>query len=86
VSDTSTTTYKSYWLAWFCLFLITLAMVFIGSKPVLAIGMMVKALIIALFFMHLAFEKKSLIYSVGVGILVTTAVLVVLLVPDGRAM
>ncbi len=86
MSNATTTSYKSYWIAWFVLLMITLAMVSIGNKPVLALGMTVKALVIALFFMHLAFEKKSLIYSVGIGILVTTAVLVVLLVPDGRAM
>ncbi|HJP02254.1 MAG TPA: hypothetical protein QF764_10840 [Planctomycetota bacterium] len=86
MSEKATHSYGSYWIAWFVLLLITLAMVFIGSKPVLAGGMIVKAAIIALFFMHLAFEKKSLIYTVLIGIFATTAVLVVLVAPDGTAM
>ncbi len=86
MSDASTTSYKSYWMAWFLLLLITIAMVFIGSKTVLALGMMVKAAVIAMFFMHLAFERKSLVYTVIVGLMVTTAVMVVLFIPDGMAM
>ncbi len=61
-------------------------MVFIGSKTILAAGMTLKAAIIAMFFMHLGSEKKGLIYSVLIGVLVMTAFLVVLLVPDGAHM
>ncbi|MDP6539840.1 MAG: hypothetical protein QF903_02325 [Planctomycetota bacterium] len=86
MSQNASHSYGSYWIAWFVLLLITLAMVFIGSKPVLAAGMVVKAAIIAMFFMHLAFEKKSLVYTVLIGIFATTAVLVVLVAPDGAAM
>jgi len=45
MSEKATHSYGSYWIAWFVLLLITLAMVFIGSKPVLAGGMIVKAAI-----------------------------------------
>ena len=78
--------YKTYWLAWLVLLILTLVMVFVGSKPVLAIGMLLKALIIGLLFMHLKFERASLVLAVVLGIFLTTAILVVLLVPDGMAM
>ncbi len=86
MSKTTTSAYRPYWTAWFILLVITVAMVFIGSKAILALGMTLKAAIIAMFFMHLGREKKGLIYSVLIGVLVMTAFLVVLLVPDGAHM
>ena len=78
--------YGIYWKAWFVLLLVTLAMVFIGSKPILALGMCVKAGTIALLFMHLKDESRALICTVLLGMLVTAAILVVLLIPDGLGM
>ena len=78
--------YKAYWGAWLILLLVTLAMVFIGSKPVLMAGMLIKASIIALLYMHLKFERMGLVLTVILGIFATTALLVVLIVPDGMAM
>ena len=77
---------KSYWIAWLVLLGVTVAMVFIGSKPILVTGMVVKAAIIALLYMHLKFERMGLVLTVLLGIFATTAVLVVLVVPDGMAM
>jgi len=78
--------YKTYWIAWFVLLLITVAMVFIGSKPVLVLGMAVKAAIIAMLFMHLKFEKRGLIMTVVLGILLTTSMMVVIFIPEGNQM
>jgi hypothetical protein len=78
--------YRPYWIAWVVLLVLTLAMVFIGSRPVLVAGMLAKATIITLLYMHLCFEQKRLALTVLLGIFATTAVLVVLLVQDGRAM
>ncbi len=79
-------TYKTYWVIWFILLALTVAMVFIGAKPVLIGGMLVKASLITLIYMHLVHEKKNLIWTVILGIFLTSAVLVVLMVPDGKAM
>jgi cytochrome c oxidase subunit IV len=86
MSQSHSPSYKTYWIAWAVLLVITLAMVFIGHKPVLAGGMVLKAAIIAFLYMHLKFERMGLILTVVLGIFATTAVLVVLLVPDGMAM
>jgi cytochrome c oxidase subunit IV len=82
----ATTSYKTYWVFWFVLLVITVAMVFIGNKPVLVSGMLLKATIISLLYMHLKFEKLGLILAVLLGIFATTAVLCVLLIPDALAM
>lgn len=79
-------TYKTYWVIWFILLALTVAMVFIGAKPILIGGMLVKASLITLIYMHLAHEKKNLIWTVLLGIFLTSAVLVVLMIPDGKAM
>jgi len=79
-------TYKTYWVIWFILLTLTVAMVFIGAKPILIGGMLVKASLITLVYMHLVHEKKNLIWTVMLGIFLTSAVLVVLMIPDGKAM
>ncbi|MEQ1892176.1 MAG: cytochrome C oxidase subunit IV family protein [Planctomycetota bacterium] len=78
--------YKTYWLVWFVLLVITVAMVFTGAWPVLIGGMLVKASLISLLYMHLIHEKKNLIWTVLLGIFLTSAFLVGLMIPDGRAM
>lgn len=78
--------YKTYWLVWFVLLAITVAMVFTGARPVLIGGMLVKASLISLLYMHLIHEKKNLIWTVLLGIFLTSAFLVGLMIPDGRAM
>lgn len=79
-------TYKTYWIVWFVLLVITVAMVFTGARPVLIGGMLVKASLISLLYMHLIHEKKNLIWTVLLGIFLTSAFLVGLMIPDGRAM
>ena len=79
-------TYRTYWIVWLVLLLITVAMVFTGARPVLIGGMLFKASLITLLYMHLVHEKKNLIWTVLLGIFLTSGVLVGLLIPDGRAM
>ena len=78
--------YKTYWQAWGVLLVITLAMVFIGSPVVLICGMILKATIIALWFMHLRYERIELVLSVLIGIFAFSLILFFLIVPDGMAM
>jgi hypothetical protein len=77
---------KTYWFAWLILLVITVTMVFLGSKPVLIAGMSVKAAIILLWFMHLKYER--LMFSVGIlaAIFFTALLLFGLIVPDGLSM
>jgi len=66
--------YKLYWLTWFVLLVLTLGMILIGSAtlPKLLVAlllipaMLVKASLIRGYFMHLRFEKLTLILSVAV--------------------
>ncbi len=78
--------YRKYWFAWLCLLIITLAMVSIGSTPVLLLGITMKAAIICLWFMHLRYERWELTLSVLMGIFATALLLFLLIAPDGRAM
>ena len=78
--------YRTYWVAWLCLLAITVAMVFTGTRPVLILGMCVKATIIALWFMHLKYERLDFVLCVLVGIFATGLVLFGLIAPDGMAM
>ena len=77
--------YRGYWIAWLILLVITVVMVALTNPAVLLAGMTVKATIIALWFMHLKFEKTSLIVTVVVASLVTTLILFGLMVPDALA-
>ena len=78
--------YRAYWIAWLVLLLLTVSMVLLGAKPAMVGGMLAKAGIITLLYMHLVHEKKRLLWTVLLGIFLTSAVLVGLLIPDGRAM
>ena len=79
-------TYRTYWGAWLVLLFLTYAMVSLGAKPILVGGMMAKAGIITLLYMHLWHEHRRLFWTVLLGIFLTSAVLVGLIIPDGRAM
>lgn len=78
--------YRTYWTAWLILLALTVAMVFVGAKPVVVGGILAKAAIITLLYMHLAQERRRLVWTVLLGIFLTSAVLVVLIIPDARAM
>lgn len=83
--------YRTYWLTWVLLLLLTLTMVFITQAPLsraliggfLVLGMFTKASLIGAYFMHLRFEKMNLVATVVIAILFTAAVLFLLVAPDG---
>ena len=89
MSQKSTGT-KVYWATWSVLLTFTLVMVWLDgvSIPRLAFvvvmlaAMLAKASLIASNFMHLRFERVSLVLMVIVGLLVTGTLLYVLIVPD----
>ncbi len=82
--------YRVYWIVWFVLLIVTVGMMFLGTAGltaflvlVLLLGMLLKASLIGGYFMHLRFERASLILMVAVGILATAGVLFFLIAPDG---
>ncbi len=82
---------RPYWRIWFFLLALTLMMVFVDQSPIsrvalvliLVIAMLSKAALIAGYFMHLRFEKSSLIVIVVIGLLITGFLLFALIAPDG---
>lgn len=78
--------YRTYWTVWVILLGLTLAMVFLGAKPVVVGGILAKAGLITMLYMHLAQERPRLVWTVLLGIFLTSAVLVTLIIPDGKAM
>lgn len=78
--------YRSYWIAWLVLLILTVAMLAVGN-PTLLLGLvMVKASIIALWFMHLRQERFDVSMAVLIGIVGTGVLLFVVIAPDGKAM
>ncbi|MBI4465326.1 MAG: cytochrome C oxidase subunit IV family protein [Acidobacteria bacterium] len=83
--------YRVYWSTWALLLVLTLAMLateYFSLPKVLLLGLLLvamigKASLIGANFMHLRFEKWSLIAAVAVGILATGAILFVLISFDG---
>ncbi|MEK7468630.1 MAG: hypothetical protein AAB074_14565 [Planctomycetota bacterium] len=61
--------YRSYWIAWGILLVLTLVMISISSKALLLGGILVKSVIIGAWFMHLKHERAILIWSVIAGVL-----------------
>lgn len=88
------TSYRTYWIAWGVLLLLTLLMILIEGSPVakvaavlfLVAAMMVKAALIGGWFMHLKFERMTLVLSVVLGTLLTAAFLFFLIAVDGIQM
>ncbi len=82
--------YRIYVVTWAILLVITVAMLMAESFNMprwflvlfLLAFMMVKAVMIAGNFMHLKFESHALWYIVGGGLLVTSLILFVFLVPE----
>ena len=82
--------YRIYWITWFFLLLVTLAM--LGAEafhmprwflvPFLLAFMMLKAVMIGGNFMHLRFEKRNLAFMVFAGIMVTSLILFLYIAPD----
>ncbi len=83
--------YGIYWSTWGLLLALTLLMLVTGyvSLPkvfvvlVLLAAMLVKASLIGAHFMHLRFEKLTLLLTVAVGIMATAIFLFVLIAFDG---
>ena len=78
--------YGVYLKVWAVLLVITLLMVFFTAKAVLIAGMTLKALLIALWFMHLRYEKLDFVLYVLVSIGLFSLVLFGLIAPDGLVM
>lgn len=78
--------YRSLLVAWLALLVITVTMVFVHRPPVLISGMIAKAAIIALWFMHLRFERKDFVFVFILCLFGTAVVLFGLIIPDGQAM
>ncbi len=83
--------YRIYWFTWALLLGLTLLMLATGylvlPKLVLVVllilAMLIKALLIGAHFMHLRFEKLSLVLAVAGGILATATALFFLISIDG---
>ena len=86
MSTATAPNYRVYLKVWIALLVITLLMVFTRNPSILLPGMAAKATLIALWFMHLKDERKDFIFYVAGSIVIFSAVLFVLLVPDGKAM
>lgn len=83
--------YKTYWVTWALLLVLSLVMLLADGAPAarwalvsfLVVAMLVKASLIGSNFMHLRFEKLSLIVAVAAGILATAAALFFVIAVDG---
>ena len=85
--------YRTYWVIWGVLLALTLIMVVLEAIELptpatvflLSAAMLTKATLITGWFMHLKYETTGLILCVVLGILVTSAFMYFLLIPDGLA-
>ena len=83
--------YRMYWSTWVLLLVLTLVMLgtrFVSLPKVLIAvlliaAMLVKASLIGGHFMHLRFEKLSLVLTVAVGLVATATILFLLIAFDG---
>ena len=83
--------YKGYWILWVVLLTLTVTMIFIGESSMatapqallLLVGSAIKASLIIFFYMHLRFERMSLILVVLVGIFLTSILMFVVPAYDG---
>ena len=82
--------HRFYGVTWLALLALTVIMLLVDSSPlprialllVLLSAMRTKAALIGANFMHLRFERPSLVLMVIVGLLITAALLFGLIVPD----
>ncbi len=85
-----TVPYRTYWRIWGILLVLTLVM--IGTEAVdlprtaglvlLIAAMLTKATLIGGWFMHLRFERASLVWPLVASTIITAAFLYFLLIPD----
>jgi cytochrome c oxidase subunit IV len=84
--------YRTYWIVWGALLALTVTMVVLDQAPLprstfvvlMLAAMLVKATVIAGYFMHLRFERWALVAAVVLGLPINAAILYVLIVPDAR--
>jgi cytochrome c oxidase subunit 4 len=84
--------YRTYWIAWAVLLTLTVTMVVLDqtampSRVLISImlaAMLVKAAVIAAYFMHLRFERWTLVLGIVLGLPINAAILYILIVPDAR--
>jgi cytochrome c oxidase subunit IV len=84
--------YRTYWIAWGALLALTVTMVVLDQAPLprstfivlMLSAMLVKAAVIAGYFMHLRFERWALVAAVVLGLPINAAILYVLIVADAR--
>lgn len=89
--DAHSIRYVTYWITWVMLLVLTFLMIWIGTASfpllltvvLLILAMMMKASLIGAYFMHLRFERLSLVITVAAGILITALLLFVLISFDG---
>ena len=87
MSDThAVAPYRTYWIAWLILLGLTLLMVGVSHPAVLLGGIALKSTIIALWFMHLRWERMRLGLAVAIAIVATTLVLFALIAVDAKSM
>jgi len=83
---------RTYATTWVALLALTIVMLSLESAALprglfvslMVAAMLAKASIISAYFMHLRFERVSLVAMIVIGLLVTATVLYVLIVPDAR--
>ncbi|MCG3146839.1 MAG: hypothetical protein PCFJNLEI_00273 [Verrucomicrobiae bacterium] len=83
---------RTYWLTWLALLGLTLVMILIGSAPLpksamlvlILCGMTVKAGLISANFMHLRFERLSLVATVVASTVFVVVFLYFLIAIDGQ--
>lgn len=88
------TSERTYWVSWATLLVLTVIMLLLEGSGFprgaavlfLAVAMLIKATVIAGWFMHLRFERLALVVSIVASTLATAAVLFFLLIPDGVGM
>jgi len=85
VPEAAAPNYAVYFRIWIVLLAITLAMVFIDNRAFLVLGMSAKAILIALWYMHLKDERKDFIFYIAGSIIIFSLVLFGLIAPDGLA-
>jgi cytochrome c oxidase subunit IV len=92
MSETSSAgSYKGYWITWGIMLVITAIMLVADSLPwarfvvvgVLLAAMLIKVSLIGGEFMHLRFERPTLIWAVAGSILFFSAFLFILIAFDG---
>jgi caa(3)-type oxidase subunit IV len=85
------TSYRTYFVIWMVLLALTVTMILAesaGLPRVLTVGivltaMVVKVVLIGGWYMHLRYERLSLVVAVVGGTMLTAAVMIALLAPDG---